>query len=664
MFLRNFRTIIGQSPILGILSFTLFFVPLLFSPYASERFETVKFSLFIAGTGTALALFAVRRSWSVYGDRLMWLLFGLLLLLVGASAVFSSDYINSILGFTSRLNSSLILYGGWVVFVALLLGVLNKDNTRSILALLVVSADTVAVFGILQSFGVGYYGGIQTLYQAVPDRVPSLLGNPNFSSYFIACVVPCMLLLASEARSRGAKLFFYLSLFASFWALAVFSSRGAILATGAAIILWLAYLSYQRRFRLLLGVFVGLIMSLVVFWGVFNLYRPSVIAGTKSGSEENITNRMVVWDAARIMVEGSFWLGVGPGNFQTYYQQAQTSALSEVDGFFDDAHNWPLNIVATIGVPALLVMLAIFSIVLVRSAFTAIKRHDAVAAATASALVGFIIASWFNPVTVSLWMLFGVLCALGLRASDSPEAPVVLVIRAPKFARVAGAVLGLSAVVVAIGLVTSDHLTTLAVQRYLGQEYDGARDIAHKAFFINPSNQLALFVEAAAAAHIPSVDPALVRGRVSVATGLHPTTARSFLLASNVYWTLYSRTRDKRDLDSAVHAAEQNIRLAPYLAPSYTHAALYSLRTGDTTQAVRFVRQSLSLNSRQFPAWLILANIYQRQGQKPELLMALSKAADLNPLQPQLQVLVKQVERSSSDQIKAIPLFISSDEVF
>ncbi len=161
--------------------------------------------------------------------------------------------------------------------------------------------------------------------------------------------------------------------FVSGSAMALTSSRTAILAVGLTVVLWLVsrfrwgeWLPMRGRWAWIgIGLFVGLPLALVVgLWAV-----GQSDSRLFSGAPESVQYRLQYWIASSQMIAARPWFGWGPGNFQSAYAGFQSPYASET---IADPHNFFFEIAATSGLPAALFFLGATAV----SLFPAAGRQD------------------------------------------------------------------------------------------------------------------------------------------------------------------------------------------------------------------------------------------------------------------------------------------------
>jgi hypothetical protein len=330
------------------------------------------------------ALWAAWRLWARqakwYGGALEACLFAVILL-TGLGAAFVAPYKHP-----ARLVAWEWLAMG-VGFVLLRQLAVSREEQKYFFAVLLAGAVPLSVYGLYQR---GYeipqvqekYGSdldqlrremeaeqgrtmddayLQAFQQRIQDfHVFGTYGHPNnfagYLSLFVPGLVGAALLCARHKHPRWQVM-----LAASFATLAVMAlwmthSRGALLGSAlagliVAAVVWRAWLRQHWGYAL------GIVAALALLAGA--AWQVGVWTGGLGKSEGTIAVRLEYWRNTLKMIREHPWLGVGPGQFGTYY----TRYMGESDGeTIKDPHNFALEIWATCGIFAMLALLAAFAL--------------------------------------------------------------------------------------------------------------------------------------------------------------------------------------------------------------------------------------------------------------------------------------------------------------
>ncbi|MEK7161977.1 MAG: hypothetical protein AAB729_04805, partial [Patescibacteria group bacterium] len=128
--INKFRLPFREDNVFSLLFLLVLSVPLAFTIYTRENFETVKYALWLMLLGAAIFLLGLK-SGALEGKnnlktfpRLPALLLLAFIFFISLSTIFSPDRINSIFGFYYLFANSLLFYGLWgaTIFVLMFKG--------------------------------------------------------------------------------------------------------------------------------------------------------------------------------------------------------------------------------------------------------------------------------------------------------------------------------------------------------------------------------------------------------------------------------------------------------------------------------------------------------------------------------------------------------------
>jgi len=285
---------------------------------------------------------------------------------------------------------------------------------------LVFAGAALALYGFAQSKGIDFY----EFSNAYQSNVFGTFGNPNFQSAFMGIAGAAALTLAIFS---SLKLLHKVAL-VTFVALAVFnvslsSQQGYlnfIAGFVAAVILYL----FQKKHAILSWVVVGLfsVGILSVLLGILDK-GPLAEAIYKS----SLQARGFYWRGAINMITDHPFFGVGMDGFGDWYRRSRSKevAQSNTGLVSDTAHNIPLDIGSSGGLPLLILYLAIVCLAFY-SVVKVVKRRsefDVYFAAIVAAWVAYQAQSLISINQLGLgvwgWSLTGLLIGYEINTRDS-----------------------------------------------------------------------------------------------------------------------------------------------------------------------------------------------------------------------------------------------------
>lgn len=365
-----------------------FFVPLTLYTKTSELFEFNKIVLVYGLTTLITGLWIIRM---VVERRFIfkrsYLDIPLLLFLIfqSVSTVISLDPRMSLLGYYSRFNGGLISTISYaLLYWAFVSNMTRKTTFVSIYALLS-SGTLVALYGILQHFGIDKHLWIQD----VQTRVFSTLGQPNWLAAWIVAITPLTwsFALISNIKNqilkvhiKNIKFLFWWILSAVFFITLLFTkSRSGILAFGFSSLIYWSLMYYNNlKTKIFNFYFVFLLFNIsffILFLFISTPWRPNIFPSPSSqpttnnqppttdpggpvprnlgeGGTESGEIRKIVWEGAIDIWRAHPLIGTGVETFGISYYQFKPlkhNLTSEWDFLYNKAHNEYLNYAANSG---------------------------------------------------------------------------------------------------------------------------------------------------------------------------------------------------------------------------------------------------------------------------------------------------------------------------
>lgn len=642
--LYSLRAALRESPIFGVLLLGLLGTALLFSPFGGTYFEAIKYPWAICIAGASLGILA-RRSRGVYS------VYGLISILLLAwsvlASIYSPSFLVALIGNFPRYNSSILLFLFFVIVLWAAIGVVREGRAQWLAGILLSVGGFAALFAVLQSYGLASYAGIESFFVAVPNRVSSLLGNPNFSSLFLACILPFALVRVVRAQARTERAWTMLLVFVLCWSIALLASRGAILAALVGVMPVVGWLLWTRQWKQVALLMVGLFGCAVLFSGYFFLYRGETAAVLVTAQDTSAVDRYVAWDMARDLLEHHPWIGYGPASFQQYYWEHLPSGLMAQGLYFDDAHNTLLQIAAAIGFPGLLLFVLLIAIAAARAVRVLFERVDGEYASLLVAALGavgvWVVGSSFNPVTPALYMqLAFILAILYAGGQARPEA----VRQVPMVARVPLGIVGGILVIYGLCMIVGNQLFIVATRYHAKRDFARAYTYTKLAARIDPLSPL---LEVARVATMQSAGVPLSEVRLAVHKLLHyawATSPRIALQVADIAGQLEVASGELQDqalVEQALALARQH---GPTYPDAYVQSAYYYAAYGKAEEAVQFGQRGVLLQPKNYLTWLVMARAYQAAGNVEGMKLALRKAQQVRPYDKLLPVLQRHLQET------------------
>jgi len=373
-------------------------VPLLFHVLSFRVFEpekTAALRLFaviaLAGIGVAVAGRSGRSSLAF--RRLRSPLCVVVAALLGAtvlSTALSVDVAQSLLGSYHRQSGLLTLCAHIAFFAAITVGLQSRAQLDRLLAAVTLGSLAAAAYALLQRFELDPLSWDAAAWGGDPiARTPGTLGNPTFLAGYLAVTI---FATAAYARRRRLAATALAVQAAGLWAT---GSRGALVAAGAGLIVFLLALAVARGARRLAAAIallgaagVTVLLLLNVPGGPLDSIRDAGpwrrVAHVFDGTDERSRVRLLIWKAAHDALIGGTALetvggtvdpyqrvrrlvGYGPETLQIPVARLyppELARLERPDAIVDRAHNDLVEALATGGGISLALMMAAIGAVL------------------------------------------------------------------------------------------------------------------------------------------------------------------------------------------------------------------------------------------------------------------------------------------------------------
>jgi O-antigen ligase len=602
----------ASDKLFSLIFFTTLFLPLAFFNNFTEGFEAPKLALWLACTGVA----AIIITWQKQAT-LRYLLWSIV------ATIFSFDHINSLVGLPGRFTSSLLFHSLWVGWLLILLASLNAEKRTFLLKTVLACSVAIAVLGILQQKGFAFYPGLNPQLRVL---APSFLGNPNFSSMFVAGLVPLALYFVTQSKTLAAKIYYLAAAFLIIWSVILFASRGSIIGlwVSLGLFLLLGLWLFRAQRRLLLYSVGGLIVSVILFAGFYTVYRPNTAVQTVALSETTVDSRLMVWTDSLKLIADRPWVGTGLGNFFIAFKKIGNPVFNTGERF-DDAHNIFLHQAAVGGIP----LLAFFALIIIIPAWLGLKslRHDRdpLVAGLLAALAGLLVAMSFNPTTIACWLLLATILASLIMSSTKDKQ-----INWPFVMKPWGIIKGLILISLAVLLFASEYFAFRGLSAYRKNDFARAEQQSRLASKFNPTSSQALAYWAAGSIkqNRPAGQSLQLIERLK---NLHPNSSGTYQTVSVLYYLLNAQTNSTAYNEQMWQSLEKEVALEPNYGPIYGQVAYAYYKSGNKDKALEYLRKSLATNNKQFYQWVLLAKIYHETNQRNQAIYAFEQAYLLQP---------------------------------
>jgi putative inorganic carbon (HCO3(-)) transporter len=323
-------------------------------------------------------------------------------------------------------------YGGLIPLIAygiLFLWVsrnIDLHHHRQVTISLVLGSVIPTIYGILQHFN--GIPGIQYL-----SRSTSFFCNADFYGTYLALVM--VLTLALYTSERGLRSLGYLVLFLLQFVAITFSSTRSAWLGGLIGVLIFGFMALSRHRNLWKKILI-VVCAVTAGFVFINLQSHNQVAtraaSIASNAQQVVTNhdsnyagssRWYIWKESLSIISSHPWLGTGPDTFEQVFQPPHAGAVKYLDGqLIANANNAYLQIAVTLGLPALIALLAFYLRILF-SAWSQRKRAGSkesylVSIGLFATALGYLVQAFFNMDVVMVAPIFWVILGMLHRTSN------------------------------------------------------------------------------------------------------------------------------------------------------------------------------------------------------------------------------------------------------
>lgn len=434
--------------------------------------------------------------------RYRFVLLGLALWFALTTAV-SVHWPTSLLGFYTRHDGALTFLNYLVVWFLAIQLLDRMSRVRSLARTLVIAGALVSAYGLMQFVGADPIDW--GLLPSEAGRAFSTFSNPVLLGGYLLfplLIAPALALSEKSSKWRAAYWAAFI-LVAGCWVAALTRSAwlGGLLALAA-----LAWGARRRRIGLttLDRSFMGGTLAVLVLVVLSTLNSASTtinvwerLASAVDLGSGSTASRLFTWGAALRAILDRPITGFGPDTFGLIFPQYKTLEMVQAIGsgsLADNAHNYLLQLAATIGIPGAVALMGFFVASLVATFGLAFPRLDDGAAqsstlvlagfwaASAAYLVHLMFSLSVPGATVLLWLSLAALVAPSARAVEirlpAPGAWASVVAIA--------AIAGLALVSVRPVLADNRYVQTVSTER----TYEDRVRAAEDAVRLNPLNHV------------------------------------------------------------------------------------------------------------------------------------------------------------------------------
>ncbi|MHB8842388.1 MAG: O-antigen ligase family protein [Candidatus Aquicultor sp.] len=623
-------------------------LPLVMTPYLSaDAFDIAKLmalrliSLGIVGIWAFRV--AIQKERRIRWSKLDVLLL-LFLVLVTVSTIFSLQPSLSVLGKYRRYEGLLTFINYAAIYFLALQSFSSFERIRALSRLLSLIGGVVSIYGLAQFMGfdpVAWPGQQFELWRSF-----STFGNPDMLGGFLVLAFPAALASYLDAKSTRDSALYGIAGTLITACLLTSYTRGAWLGTLAGVVVFIlvagrSVLLTPRKLAVITAVLIITFGSIAFYSGTLadNTNLLERISSTSQISEGSAGSRLEIWKAALRATEERPLLGFGPDTFNLLSQRYETAHYVRIvqgNSTADNAHNYFLQLAATLGVPAA-ICFAIFIIAALFYSRNSIRYRDGdqkrvyagLVAAAAGYVVYLVVGLSIIGSTPILWLIIGALLsqAYFVRTATVKAAPAIITASAISLTFLVAAYLAVVMYTADVHFNRAMALEGSANPNQTIASFDTATRLYKNGLYLDLYGRY--LQDVGLAQHDTSL---LLRakGIAETATDLEPNDSDHWIYLANAYATLTNGPGNGY-FDSAEEALNTALAIRPnssvaqlLLADAYKAEGRYD----EVLRLLEFVRE---VNPTSKEAWLLTAEAHKNLGQKELAITYYKKYQSLNP---------------------------------
>jgi O-antigen ligase len=624
-------------------------------PLTYDQFDIVKVFIMRAFAISGLLAWSFQfffRGGKLRRTRLDWLILGFLgwVLLTSFTSI---SIATAMLGKYRRFEGffSFVTYA--VVYFLVVQMADRPSRIRALGRTLLISSAIVAFYGVLQYLGLDPVSwGSNLPFEA--QRAFSTFGNPDLLGGFLIFPLTIAMAMALSERVVGWRIFYWTVFLLSVATWIVASVRGAWIGgtVGIAVVIVAAVLARPKigavdwSFAGITGAAAAALVarSLTMPGTVFNVWER-LISIFKFGEGSALT-RFEIWQAAIDAVKARPLFGFGADTFRLVFPAYKPLAYTKDAGYLsvaDNVHNYPLQLMAGIGVIGFLLLYGLFGWALwlgVPNAFARGKGTDRlIIAGFWAAAIGYITHLMtglsVTGSTVFLWIALAIIVA---PTATEHEHTV------KRWGPVVGVAVGALLIVAWVGNLTFVVADNYFLRGQFPSPGEDAPTLLRTAIALNPyddmyrsmlgqsyQNQMSAWIGQASKEQAAGTDPStsLEQARLAMQAAadslketiaIVPTEYDNYLFLSGLYNQAGSYL-DPAYFADAVKAADEGIAVEPFGPGVRMQKALAQASTGDVAGAATTLDAAVNMDPNYLEIHILYAQVLAEAGRLQDALV-------------------------------------------
>jgi O-antigen ligase len=605
-----------------------FLMPLIFNIYGLQPYELPKIALlyFLA---TATLFLLTRQVWK--GQPLAWnkpavYAYVAFLLLYMVLSINAESWHYAVFG-TRHIESLIFFLAG---FPLVLLGLqIKQEKMIFVSKIFIWQSLFISILALVQTFlKIATYDYLRP----VLIRATSTLGSAAFLSYYLNFVFFFLVYLFLQERRFKFKVAYGTIIFINLWALVMTGARAAWIALFIAMLVLVLKVFRDRKKLLVSGVLLGLFIALLVPF--IQLSRSDRPVSIFSGTDYNVYSRTNVWQMSIGLIKQNPFFGVGPNNFELHYQQLRNQELAKGYGYFDQAHNFILQMLLNVGIVGFVLLLAFFCFVF-RSAYRVVFNEPFGFDFVVLLGLGTIfIQAMLQPLDITSWFFILIFSGYLLGRGGKEVVPN------KRWAYGAG-VSAIAMLIYALAFFGSQTIFYQGMRAYYRMDYSKtakAADIASKIYPFEVN--YTIYRAAAIAKGENRMDPGLAR-----LDKLHAGQIRHKARAASIWLYLAHQNNDRAMQERGLSMFREALAVDRNNLRMMSDYAAWNYALGNYPEAEKYLLQIIELDPKSSQAMILLAGTYGKQGDIQRQNETLHALYDLDPTNMELKKFLIDIEK-------------------
>jgi O-antigen ligase len=363
------------------------------------------------------------------GEKLMLVFGGF----IAISTILSVDVGMSIMGTIGRFEGALA-YFAYLSLFFLAFHFIQSDQYEKVFKTAIYGSGLASIYGILQHFRIDIFESAKS------TRSSSFFDNPNFfGSYLVIMMMLAVTLFFASNRKNSGIYIFIIML--NFSALLYTSTRSGWLGVAFGLFFLTLFILFKRRdlWRRLVSLLIilGLLFTLINMTekdsylsraGTIVKESGAIVSAVRSGDvvsgNENDrigSGRWYIWKTTLPLVPKYLLTGSGPDTFILVFPQPDSTKQNILTKKVDKVHNEYLQILITLGLPALVVYLFLLYHIISRGIKTAWNlngRNQILHIGLIITILGYLVQAFFNISVITVAPFLWILLAMLYRSSN------------------------------------------------------------------------------------------------------------------------------------------------------------------------------------------------------------------------------------------------------